>query len=170
MLSIKHFQTIKLFKMKHTILILAMLFIVFGTFFNSCKSPAEKVEDAQNKVQDAKADLKTVIKDSLTVEQKAANAEEWKIFRNESQVKIKNNEIRIDALKSKIKREGSNDKAENEGRIDSLEIKNMELVTRMDNYEKGKSNWETFKLEFNRDLDGLGESLKKFTIRNKGKK
>jgi len=156
--------------MKNTILILAILFVVFGTFLDSCKSPAEKVEDAQNKVQDAKTDLQTVIKDSLTDVQKAANVEEWKIFRNESQVKIKNNEIRIDALKSKIKKEGVNEKVEYNSRIDSLEMKNKELVTRMDNYNRGKSDWETFKLEFNRDLDGLGESLKSFTIKNKGKK
>ena len=39
----------------------------------------------------------------------------------------------------------------------------------MDNYDSGKSDWETFKLEFNRDLDGLGESLKKFTFKNHGK-
>ena len=156
--------------MKNTILILAILFVVFGTFLDSCKSPSEKVEDAQNKVQDAKTDLQTVIKDSLTDVQKAANVEEWKIFRNESQVKIKNNEIRIDALKSKIKKEGVNEKVEYESRIDSLEMKNKELVTRMDNYNRGKSDWETFKLEFNRDLDGLGESLKSFTIKNKGKK
>ena len=155
--------------MKHTFLIVTILLIVFGTFFNSCKSSSEKVEDAQNKVQDANADLKAVIKDSLTVEQKAANVAEWKIFRNESQVKIKDNEIRIEALKSKIKRGGSITNEANEGTVDSLEIKNKELVTRMDNYDRGKSDWETFKLEFNRDLDGLGESLKNFTIRNKGK-
>ena len=156
--------------MKNTILILAILFVVFATFFNSCKSQSEKVEDAENKVQDAKTDLKNVIKDSLTSEQKAANIEEWKIFRNESQVKIKNNEIRIDALKSKIRREGINDKELNEGKIDSLELKNKELVTRMDHFDRGKSDWETFKLEFNRDLDGLAEALKKFAIKNNGKK
>ena len=118
---------------------------------------------------DAKTDLKTVQKDSLTDAQKAANVEQWKIFRNESQVKIKNNEIRISALKIKIKNEGVDYNSEKAKRIDSLEIKNKELAIRMENYEKGKSDWETFKLDFTRDIDGLGESLKNFTVRNKGK-
>lgn len=155
--------------MKKTILIIAIAVIAIVTVNNGCKSPTEKVEDAQNKVEDAKSDLNTVIKDSLTDAQKAANVEQWKIFRNESQAKIKNNQLRIEALKSKVKSEGMGHNSESANRIDSLEMKNKELVVRMDNYEKGKSNWETFKLEFNRDLDGLGESLKNFTVKNKGK-
>ena len=155
--------------MKKTVLIIAITSIAIASVNYGCKTSSEKVDDAQIKVMDAKTDLKTVQKDSLTDAQKAANVEQWKIFRNESQVKIKNNEIRISALKIKIKNEGVDYNSEKAKRIDSLEIKNKELAIRMENYEKGKSDWETFKLDFTRDIAGLGESLKNFTVRNKGK-
>ena len=148
---------------------MAIALIAVGTGIISCKSSSEKVEDAKEGVKDANKNLNSVIKDSLTEVQKTANVAEWKIFRNESQVKIKNNEIRINALKSSIKAKKFNDNSEARESIDSLEIRNKELVARMDNYNRGKSDWETFKLEFNRDLDGLGESLRKFTVKNKGK-
>ena len=155
--------------MRKRILVLAVVTITVGTIINGCQTQSEKVEDAQNRVENADSNLKEVQKDSLKHAQKATNIEEWKIFRNESQAKIRNNEIRIEALKTKINNNGGSENYSNRERIDSLEKKNKELVTRMDNYDKGKSDWETFKLEFDRDLDGLGESIQKFTIKNHGK-
>ena len=32
--------------------------------------------------------------------------------------------------------------------------------------EKNQSNWETFKVEFKRDMDELGEALKDFGVKN----
>jgi exonuclease VII large subunit len=153
--------------MKKTMLMLAISAAAILTVTNGCKSNSEKVEDAQTNVQDAKADLKTVLKDSLTDAQKASNEAEWKIFRNESQAKIKNNDVRIKELKSKMKNEKGSSISMSNRKIDSLEVKNNELVARMDNFDRGKSDWETFKLEFNRDLNGVGESLSKFSYKNK---
>ena len=155
--------------MKKTILVSALVVTVVGAVITSCKSSSEKVADAENNVQVAKMDLRAVQRDSMIAVQKVANVEEWKIFRNESQVKIKNNEIRIDALKSKMKIAGQTYNTEFKMRIDSLEMRNKELVIRMDNYDRGKNDWETFKLEFNRDVDRLGVSLTKFTVKNNGK-
>jgi len=154
--------------MKKTMLMLAISAAAILTVTNGCKSNSEKVEDAQTNVQDAKADLKTVLKDSLTDAQKASNVAEWKIFRNESQAKIKNNEVRINELKTKMKNEKGSSVSISNRKIDSLEAKNNELVTRMDNFDRGKNDWETFKLEFNRDLNGVGESLSNFSVKNKG--
>jgi exonuclease VII large subunit len=153
--------------MKKTMFMLAISAAAILTVTNGCKSNSEKVEDAQTNVQDAKADLKTVLKDSLTDAQKASNEAEWKIFRNESQAKIKNNDVRIKELKSKMKNEKGSSISMSNRKIDSLEVKNNELVARMDNFDRGKSDWETFKLEFNRDLNGVGESLSKFSYKNK---
>ncbi len=155
--------------MKKRIWVLAIVSIVAAPIINGCQTQSEKVENAQVRVQNADSNLKEVQKDSLTHAQKATSVEEWKIFRNESQAKIRNNEIRIEALKTKINNNGGYANYTDRERIDSLEIKNKELVTRMDNYTNGKSDWETFKLEFDRDLDGLGESLQKFTVKNHGK-
>ena len=61
-------------------------------------------------------------------EMKAANAEEWKIFKNESEAKIKTNEIRIRELKSKIKRSGYPMDDLNAKRVDTLEMQNKMLA------------------------------------------
>lgn len=52
-------------------------------------------------------------------------------------------------------------------RIDALELKNQELKSRLEAYEKNQSNWETFKREFNHDMDELGVALADFTVDNK---
>ena len=155
--------------MRKRILVLAIVSVAVGTIINGCQTQSEKVEAAKNRAENADSNLMVVQKDSLRAAKKATSVEEWKIFRNESQAKIRNNEIRIEALKTKINNNGGYANYTDRERIDSLEIKNKELVTRMDNYDNGKSDWETFKLEFDRDLDGLGESLQKFTVKNHGK-
>jgi hypothetical protein len=43
----------------------------------------------------------------------------------------------------------------------------MDLQTRMDNYEHSKTDWESFKTEFNHDMEGLGQALKDVTVNNK---
>ena len=136
--------------------------VITGITFMGCKSSSEKVEDARN-------ELKSVQNDSSKESQKGVDVEEWKIFRNESQAKIKNNQLRINYLKKNNKQSGIPGKVEYKASIDSLESKNNELVIRMDNYSKGKSDWETFKLEFKRDLDNLGIALQNFTEKTNGK-
>jgi hypothetical protein len=37
----------------------------------------------------------------------------------------------------------------------------------MDTYEKKQSDWESFKREFNHDMDELGQALKDLTVDNK---
>jgi hypothetical protein len=51
--------------------------------------------------------------------------------------------------------------------IDSLEFKNENLNKRIGEYEKKHSNWTKFKHDFNRDLDELGNTLKKIASGNK---
>jgi len=34
-------------------------------------------------------------------------------------------------------------------------------------YEKSQSNWESFKREFNHDMDEIGQALKDLTVDNK---
>ncbi|MBK7408934.1 MAG: hypothetical protein IPJ40_13250 [Saprospirales bacterium] len=52
-------------------------------------------------------------------------------------------------------------------RIETLEQKNRDLRTKMANYEQNQSDWESFKREFNHDMDELGQALKDFTVDNK---
>ena len=153
--------------MKKIIFVSASVLFIAATLIIGCQTSQEKATAAQVKVLDEKQDLKTMVKNDSTEAVKAASAEEWKTFRNESEVKIKKNEIRIAELKVELLKPGQTSDVVNKNRIDSLEQKNSNLRTRMDNYEKSKSNWESFKLEFNHDMEGLGHALKDFTVKNK---
>ncbi len=148
--------------------------LAFSALFTACDSPAEKVEDAKQKVeetkekvQDAKDDLQSVKTDSVKGAIQTANAAEWQTFKSTSELKIDANKIRIEEIKAKIKRAGASAGVIYEGRIDSLQQRNEILKARMYNYEKGKTDWESFKSEFNHDMDGLAMSLKSFVISDK---
>ena len=154
--------------MKNSVYFLALLFsfITVG-MLNSCQSPAEKVEKAEDKVGDAKQDLKEAEKDANVAAQKAATAEEWKAFKEETNMKIENNEKRISELRTQMKKPGKALDAAYAKSIDALQERNKELKARLDAYENNHSDWEAFKREFNHDMDELGQSLKDFTVNNK---
>ncbi len=153
--------------MKKQIFTLAIATLIGGTIFTSCQSSAQKQDAAEEKVQDAKEDLKEARKDANAEAQKAATADEWKTFRNESQEKIQANEKHIAELKVKMNKPGKLLDAAYAKKIDSLEEKNKDLKRRMDAYEKDQSDWESFKREFNHDMDELGNALKDLTVDNK---
>ncbi|MFZ4549860.1 MAG: hypothetical protein ACOYN4_20595 [Bacteroidales bacterium] len=140
-------------------------FIVATTFISTalltaCNPGTPKEDAAQDRVADAKEELKDA--------RKAATAEEWKAFKDESELKIRDNEIRIAELKTKIKKSGKELDAVYEKNIDALEQQNKAMKTRIDVYEKDfTSDWESFKREFNHDMDELGNALKDLTVNNK---
>jgi len=138
-----------------------------GTILTGCQTPTQKVDNAKVTVQDAKQDLKDAQKDANAELQKIATAEEWKIFKSESEVKIKDNEIRIAELKVKIAKPGQIFDDIYANKINTLEQKNSDLRIKMDAYEKSQSDWEKFKQEFNHDMDELGQALKDLTVDNK---
>jgi hypothetical protein len=139
--------------------------LLAGTFMLGCQSPAEKVDEATTKVENAQENLKEVKQDANT--KIAANAEEWKIFKTETEAKIKSNEVYIADLKQQMKKTGKNFDAMNSKKIDSLETKNTTMRTKIEDYDKNLSDWETFKREFNHDMAELGQALKDFTVNNK---
>jgi hypothetical protein len=52
-------------------------------------------------------------------------------------------------------------------RITTLEQQNKDLRVKLYAYEKSQSNWESFKREFNSDMDAIGEAFKNLTVDNK---
>ena len=134
--------------MKKTILIAA---IIAGTFFTSCKSAQQKEAKAKENVVEAKQDLK---------ETQASNANEWKVFKAESEAKIIDNEVRIAELKVKMNKPGNTFDGIYRTRIEKLEAKNTELKTKLKNYEGNQTGWKTFKSDFNRDMNEIGSNIK----------
>ena len=130
---------------------------------NSCMSNDQKKEDARNKTQTALENLNTAQNNENKVAQKVASEEELKTFKLESELKIKNNEVSIAKLKLKMNKPGSALDEVYASRIDSLQLKNQNLKTRIGNYEKTHTDWGKFKSDFNRDLNQLGKTINTLT-------
>lgn len=153
---------------KSIFIVAAMATLTAGITITGCTSSAEQAEAAQAKVDAAKKDLTEAKQEAITAEQKAADAAEWQTFKTETDLTIRNNETAISELKAKMKKTGKKIDAAYEESVDALEAKNTALKAKLDGYEdNGKSNWESFKSEFNHDMGELGAALKDLTVNNK---
>lgn len=134
--------------MKIKILILV---ISIGAIFGSCKSAQQKEATAKQNVVDAKQNLRDT---------QVANANEWAVFKADAQLQIASNEARIAELKVKMNKPGSTFDGMYRTRIEKLEAKNSELKTQLNNYEGNPSDWTTFKNDFNRSMNEMGNNIK----------
>jgi len=141
--------------------VLGLLFVL--ALFSSCMSNDQKKENARNKTQTALENLNTAQNNENKVAQKVASEEELKTFKLESELKIKNNEVSIAKLKLKMNKPGSALDEVYARRIDSLQLKNQNLKSRIGSYEKTHTDWGKFKSDFNRDLNQLGKTLNSLT-------
>jgi chromosome segregation ATPase len=137
--------------MKKGIYAFAFSVLTAGIAFTSCESKEKKVEDAQENVQNAKEELKDA--------KNEVNAE-YPAYRKDMDDRINQNEKRISELREKVNKPGEKplDNARRQ-RIDDLEKKNSELRSRLYGYEKERGDWESFKREFNHDMDELGNAF-----------
>ena len=132
--------------MKNLILLIAGILIETSVFFATTNSLNYK-EISLGVLQDPKSKKQT---------------DEYKIYRLEQEKKIAENDKLIKELKTK-KNEVKKEKLINyENKIKELEKKNNELRKKIVvNYkDEGVNKWESFKKEFNHDIDELGQSLK----------
>ncbi len=141
--------------------------LMAGTVFSSCQSSTQKVDNAEAKVEEAKQDLKEVQQDANAQAVKAANREEWQLFKTESETKIRNNEAMIADIKVKKKGTGKTLDAVYTKNIETLEQRNKDLKNKIDSYDKNRSDWEAFKREFNHDMDEFGKAFRDLTVNNK---
>jgi predicted RNase H-like nuclease (RuvC/YqgF family) len=148
--------------MKKTMLTLTLAtFMLAGTTaWTSCSSPAQKEENAKEEVVDAQQDLNEAKQDAATATAQAATAEEWEAFKNETKSKIDANQALIGELR-KRKRKADNEMTEDayKAKIDELQEHNKQLRDRLDAYESNKSDWGTFRSQYNADMDELNRSL-----------
>lgn len=153
--------------MKKTIFILAIATFMVGTTLVGCKSTTKEEVASQEKVDEAEQDLEDA-KDSLVVAKKAATAEEWQTFKDQTDSVISYNEGQITVLKQKMQKTGKSVDAKYQKNIDILEQKNKNLKTKIDTYKNdANSDWQSFKREFNHDMDEIGKSFKDLTVDNK---
>jgi septal ring factor EnvC (AmiA/AmiB activator) len=145
---------------KHTIYlgktIVAALAIFASLFFMSCNSPAEKVGNAKDNVMQAEENLK------IAEQEYAAEVE---LFRTESDKEISELEKEIAEINTKIKNSSKALRAKYEKEILALEQKNIEMRKKIVDYKADKrEDWASFKAEFSKDMNELGQALKDFKI------
>jgi hypothetical protein len=138
-----------------------------GLLFSSCQSSEKKVDTAENKMQDAKDDLAKTQNEAAAEAKKTADAEAWKVFKAESDLRINENDVIIADLKAKKQTAGKKIDAIYAKSIAEMEQKNKDMKMRIDNYDKNNTDWNSFKSEFNHDMDGLGQAIKDLGVNNK---
>lgn len=144
--------------MKKTILQTAFIILAAVGMLSSCASKEKKVEDAKLRVEDAKQDLNQA--------QRELNAE-YPSFKTDAEAKIADNERQIVALNAIINNPGKLPLDEmRKKEVAELEEKNAQLKSRLYGYEKERTDWETFKREFNHDMEGIGEAFKELGKKN----
>lgn len=138
---------------------------IIGLFMTSCNnSPTAKEEDVQEATQDlidAEADLEQAEYDSIS---------DFNTFKESIQLKLVENQNVIDDLKVKITSKGKVERDIDEVEINKLVKRNTDLRLKIENYEQGpEQKWELFKVDFNNELDNLGQSISDMADRNKKK-
>ncbi|MBC7863694.1 MAG: hypothetical protein IAF38_12015 [Bacteroidia bacterium] len=144
--------------MKKSMITFTVAALIAGTFFTSCNTPAEKVENEQNNVIEAKEDLAKANQELL---------DDMDSYRKEKTEIIAANEKSIADFKERIEKEKKSARAEYEEKIVVLEQKNSDMKRKMDDYKAdGKEGWEQFKTEFSRDMSDLSVAVANFMLPN----
>lgn len=144
--------------MKKLIFTFSAIVLLTCAIFTSCNTAAEKVDNAEDKSIKADEDF------NIAKEEYLADVEN---FKKEITAKIDANNQMIADFKVKIATSKKDAQVYYQEQIAELEQKNIAMKQKLDAYEvSGKDNWETFKSEFSRDMNDLGEAFKNFTINN----
>lgn len=145
--------------MRKTIFTFVMAMFVATTTFISCKPATKEEEVATENAKEANEELIDA--------KKAATEEEWKAFKIYGDSIISENNERIAELKLKMKKTGKTIDVQYEKSIDALEQKNKDLKVKMETYKNdANADWQSFKREFNHDMDEVGHALKDLRVDN----
>jgi Ni/Co efflux regulator RcnB len=150
--------------MKKLVLSLAVVAFMAGTLSTSFgQVPDKQSVKARENLKEEKKDV-VVAKQDLKIAQKDSISEYQKLTK-ESEVKFKSNEKCIADLRAAITKSNSKAQATDQKKVSLLEEKNNNLKKELADYKVlGQSQFNTFKTEFNRDLNQLAKELKDFKI------
>jgi phosphoenolpyruvate-protein kinase (PTS system EI component) len=144
--------------MKKSIFNITLILGAFLIAISSCSTPAEKVEKAEDKVTEAKNNLDSAIKDYQT---------DINTYRLATAERIAANEKSIKEFNLRIANDKKEAREEYLKKINALEKKNTDMKKRLDDYKAdGNDKWKTFKMEFSKEMDDLGNSIKDLTSKH----
>ncbi|MBV5281858.1 MAG: hypothetical protein JZU53_05410 [Paludibacter sp.] len=146
--------------MKRMMYYLITTMVVTGVILTACQSSTTKREKARaeempDTVIYIDQNSKTTLKDSIDQFKK----------HSEKQIRLNNEEIVL--FKAKIAAENEKQKIKDDKKIAELELRNNDLVIRLDNYyDESQEQWDSFKTEYNEDMYDLENELKGILIEN----
>lgn len=140
---------------------LIMTMVVTGMILTACQSSTTKKEKAR-----AEEMPDTVI--YIDQDQKPTLKEAIDQFKKHSEKQIRQNEKEIVLLKAGIIDEKEKARIKDDEKIAELELRNNDLVIRLDNYyDESQEQWDSFKVEYNEDMEDLEDDFRGLTIENK---
>lgn len=142
--------------MKKAIYFLVVTLIAIGIYFISCKSSPERID---NEIAESRQDS----------DSRVDYNEDINNFKKDINDRIDANEKRIKELRENLREEKKEVRKEYEEKIENLEQKNTALKKRINEYREDGigDRWESFKQEFNHDMDELGNAIDNLVIDNK---
>ena len=142
--------------MKKIIVTISAATLIAGSVFTGCQTSEKKVDDAKKNVVEAKYELNQALKDSI------------QDFKSKSESRIADYEKAIVELKANIAKEKTENRSYYEKELAILEQKNKDLKIQLIDYkEENEEKWNSFKKEFNKDLNDLGQSFKNLMTKDK---
>ena len=148
--------------MKKSVLLFSVASLIAVTAvvsFSGCESSAQRDNDAYVQELNYRRAHVSIHRDSGTIVLKEVSTEEWEMFRMDSDKKLKDNEVLINDLKMKINRSGKKSDLTFTKWVYVLEQQNKFIKERIVVYPEIQSDWESFKLEVNKDLEKLFKEL-----------
>lgn len=131
---------------------LAFITLALAFVMMSCNPTATSVKNSNQDVLQAEEDLR---KANVAYEAEVA------IFKKETRKKIEANKLSIAEFKARIANQKKEAKEDYLKQVAALEDKNTDLQKRMDDYKSDiKENWQSFKAQFSKDMNDLGEAMK----------
>lgn len=153
--------------MKKTILSITIIMFIVANVLVSCQNSSKKEEAAKDNVEEARDNLDDA-QDELSDVRAAATEEEWKAFKESTNATVVQNEILIAEMKAKIKKTGKSIDEIYAKKIIDLEQRNKDIRLKVETYKNDtNSDWQSFKEEYNRDMNELGTAIKNLTVDNK---
>ncbi len=151
-------------KIRFYLLALTIVFAA-GTCITGCNSPSKKAD--KEKVQQNSSD-KGESESEFHIK-KIATAEEWDDFKQVQGLKLNEVEQWIAEFREKIIKPETGQKIDStfQEKMVKLEQKSNILKAKIKSYESNQTDWETFKREFNHDMEELGMAFKDLTSDNK---
>jgi predicted nucleic acid-binding Zn-ribbon protein len=147
--------------MKKSIGLLTASLFLSGAVFTSCKTEADKVEDAQENVVDAKENEMDAQQDLN--EAKYENASDYTQFKEATKLTIAENETRIAEFKVKLKTETAANQAKFQAKVDDLEKRNDQLEDDINDFTEGANeNWNDFKNRIERSTNDIEADIEAY--------